>query len=207
MKLRRGCCVWTQWGCSVAEEVIQNRGIIRIHLYGEKLHSCKNVGLQSPSPPPSTSYEGITKGWNLVNLSLVNLVENTVHVCMDKILANDSQFAKILSNQNLPLKYFECRAEVIHQFVTANSLVGILSPKFHPSNISPCRYHMVLIFDLTMEILMNQHLRIFVKWNILMKSWTIQLLLIFGRENFNKSTSWQFNIQKPGVYKLNYCNN
>ena len=50
-------------------------------------------------------------------------------------LSNDSQFAP---NQNLPLKYFECRAEVIRQFITAKSLVSIYWPKFHHPNISPC---------------------------------------------------------------------
>ena len=36
------------------------------------------------------------------------------------------------------LKYFERRAEVIHQFIIAKSLVSIHSPKFHPFNILPC---------------------------------------------------------------------
>ena len=34
---------------------------------------------------------------------------------------NDSQFTIILSNQKLSLKYFECRAEVIRQFITAKA--------------------------------------------------------------------------------------
>ena len=55
-------------------------------------------------------------------------------------LVIDSQFAKILPNQSLPLKYFECRAEVICQFITTKSLVSIHSPIFYPSNILPCSY-------------------------------------------------------------------
>ena len=39
-------------------------------------------------------------------------------------LANDSQFDKILPTQNLPLKYLECRAEVICQFITTKSVVS-----------------------------------------------------------------------------------
>ena len=44
----------------------------------------------------------------------------------NKILVNvmnDSQFVKFLPNQNLPLKYIECRAEVIRQSIIAKSLV------------------------------------------------------------------------------------
>ena len=43
-------------------------------------------------------------------------------------LANGSQFAKILPNQSLPLKYFEHRGEVISQFITTKSLVSIHLP-------------------------------------------------------------------------------
>ena len=50
-------------------------------------------------------------------------------------LANDSQSAKILPNQNMPLKYFECRAGVVRQLINAKSLVSIHSLKFYPSNI------------------------------------------------------------------------
>ena len=52
-------------------------------------------------------------------------------------LVNDSQFTKILPNQSLPLKYFECRGELIDQFITAKSLVSIHSPIFCLSNILP----------------------------------------------------------------------
>ena len=55
-------------------------------------------------------------------------------------LVNDSQltqFTKILPNQSLPFKYFECRGELIGQFITAKSLVSIHSPIFCPSNILP----------------------------------------------------------------------
>ena len=44
---------------------------------------------------------------------------------------NDSQFAKILPNQSLPLKYFECRGEAICQFIIAKSLVSIHSAIFY----------------------------------------------------------------------------
>ena len=36
-----------------------------------------------------------------------------------------------------PLKYLECRAEAIRQFITTKSLVSIHSQTFNPSNISP----------------------------------------------------------------------
>ena len=48
---------------------------------------------------------------------------------------NDSQLTKNLPKKNLSLKYFECRAEVIYQFITGKSLVSIRSPKFHHFNM------------------------------------------------------------------------
>ena len=53
-------------------------------------------------------------------------------------LAYDSRFAKILPNQNLPLKHFECRADVICQFIAARSLIIIHWLEIHSSNILSC---------------------------------------------------------------------
>ena len=47
-------------------------------------------------------------------------------------LANDNQFAKILSNQNVLLNYLNVRADVIRHFITAKSLVSLHLPKISP---------------------------------------------------------------------------
>ena len=51
-----------------------------------------------------------------------------------KILAHDSQFAKILLNQKLPLKCLEYRAKVVHQLITVKSLVSII---YFQQNFTP----------------------------------------------------------------------
>ena len=55
-------------------------------------------------------------------------------------LVNDSQFAKILSDRNVCSKYFECRAEVICQFITPKSLVAYIRQNFAPPIFHHVRY-------------------------------------------------------------------
>ena len=75
---------------------------------------------------------------NVIDLSLHSKLPYVAKYRRGNILANDSQFAKILPIQNLPLKYVEYRAEAICQFITTKSLVSIHLSKCHPFNVLRC---------------------------------------------------------------------
>ena len=84
-----------------------------------------------------------------------------------KILANNSQFTKILHNQKLPLKCFKYRSKVIHQLITAKTLVSIyiLSRKFYPFNISPCVVNSLWLYGCCHFILLTPSRMLYAWWD------------------------------------------